>query len=81
MAQQVLRWLVEAAMAIEHMHEHNAVHRDIKPSNLFLNRWGDIKLGDFGLSTVLSSRQTKNYLPVGTLGYLKSQDLVPHRVI
>jgi len=66
--QTVLRWLIQAALAIEHMHTHGVLHRDIKPSNLFLNRWQDLKLGDFGLSAVTASG-AKLVHAVGTLGY------------
>ena len=51
------------------MHNNNTLHRDIKPGNLFLNKWNDIKLGDFGLSTVVNTRMRKKELAVGTLGY------------
>ncbi len=56
-------------LAIEHMHNNNTLHRDIKPGNLFLNKWNDIKLGDFGLSTVIDSHHGKKNMAVGTLGY------------
>ena len=35
--------------------ELHVVHRDIKPSNLLLNRRGDLKISDFGVSGQLTS--------------------------
>ncbi|KAL5697331.1 non-specific serine/threonine protein kinase [Ranunculus cassubicifolius] len=39
----------ETVLAIESIHKHNYIHRDIKPDNLLLDKFGHMKLSDFGL--------------------------------
>ncbi|RHN48226.1 putative protein kinase AGC-NDR family [Medicago truncatula] len=39
----------ETVLAIESIHKHNYIHRDIKPDNLLLDKYGHLKLSDFGL--------------------------------
>lgn len=38
--------------ACSHIHSQKVIHRDIKPENLMINKDGDVKLIDFGLSRV-----------------------------
>ncbi len=40
----------QAALGLQHAHQHGMVHRDIKPQNLMLTRKGQVKILDFGLA-------------------------------
>ncbi|EGD74656.1 NEK/NEK1 protein kinase [Salpingoeca rosetta] len=67
----IVKWLVQACMALQYLHQQGKLHRDIKAGNLFLDAKGNIKLGDFGIARVLeanaarmSARTCKT--PVGT---------------
>ena len=49
---QACHYVSQAAMGLEHAHEHDMVHRDIKPQNLMLARREEhiVKILDFGLA-------------------------------
>ncbi|OIV90658.1 hypothetical protein TanjilG_23771 [Lupinus angustifolius] len=49
----------ETVLAIESIHRHNYIHRDIKPDNLLLDRYGHMKLSDFGLCRPLDCSNLK----------------------
>lgn len=49
----VLRIGIDLCQALILCHRENILHRDIKPSNIFRNRFGNYKLGDFGIARLL----------------------------
>lgn len=46
------------------------IHRDIKPSNLLVNRKGEVKITDFGVSAMLASSMGQRDTFVGTYNYM-----------
>ena len=49
----VLRYLHQALHALRAAHAEGVLHKNLKPENLLLDAWGNVRLGDFGLSSVL----------------------------
>jgi len=54
---QLLRYAIEAASALDQAHRHGVVHRDLKPANIMITKAG-IKLLDFGLAKMREKSDT-----------------------
>jgi serine/threonine protein kinase len=72
---EAAHYIRQAALGLQHAHEHGLVHRDIKPHNLVVDRGGTVKVLDLGLarffhdeSDDLSRRQESS--PLGTTDYM-----------
>jgi len=48
-----LIYLRQILSALEFAHNHQVIHRDIRPSNILINRSNEVKITDFGTSTLL----------------------------
>ena len=60
---------------LEACHAMNVIHRDLKPQNLFIDEKFNIKIADFGLSTIIRIKNNECLSPnfasyVGTVGYI-----------
>lgn len=53
--QEVVKLGVDICTALELCAKRNVIHRDIKPENIFVNQFGDFKLGDFGIARKLEN--------------------------
>src|SRR5262249_4027037 len=71
---EALRWVAEAADAIEHAHRQRIVHCDLKPSNLLLDGSGHIHVTDFGLGRSLGEGEGGLG---GTAGFMAPEQLDP----
>jgi protein kinase A len=49
-------YVLQVAMALEHLHDKDIVYRDLKPENILLCADGYLKLTDFGLSRYFETR-------------------------
>ena len=65
----------QAAVGLQHMHEHGLVHRDVKPANLMLTPSGQVKALDLGLARLLNQAVAGGQITshgqfLGTLDYV-----------
>ncbi|MEW5976095.1 MAG: protein kinase [Acidobacteriota bacterium] len=60
----------QVADALGYAHAQNIVHRDIKPANIMLTREGRVKVADFGIAKVGSSRLTQTGMLLGSPSYM-----------
>ncbi|KAA8525853.1 hypothetical protein F0562_007708 [Nyssa sinensis] len=64
---------------LHYLHGMQIVHRDIKPSNLLMNKKGEIKIADFGVSRVVAGRREACDSCMGTSAYMSPERFDPER--
>ena len=75
-AEQVLRYGIEIADALDKAHRQGIVHRDLKPGNVMLTRSG-VKLLDFGLAKMREIEEGPTGMSVSLLATRTSADRSP----
>lgn len=66
---EVIKLGCDICTALEICAKRNIIHRDIKPENIFINDFGDFKLGDFGIARKLEN-MTGGLSQKGTFNYM-----------
>ncbi len=66
---EVIQLGIDLCKALEYCQKLNIIHRDIKPENIFVSRFGEFKLGDFGIARELE-RTMSTLSKKGTYSYM-----------
>ena len=65
--------------ALQYAHDRGVVHRDIKPENVLFDRFGGVKLVDFGLAKLSGEdgglQLTRTHQAMGTFRYMAPEQL------
>ena len=79
---QKLKLMVELCSGLAHAHEAGIIHRDIKPANLMVDRFGRVKILDFGIArmterslTRMATQMTQVNVRIGTPGYMSPEQI------
>ena len=66
---EVIKLGMDLSKALEYCRKLKIIHRDIKPENIFVSRFGDFKLGDFGIARE-QAHTVGNMSKKGTYSYM-----------
>jgi serine/threonine protein kinase len=63
-------YAAEIFTAINEMHKIGWIHRDLKPDNILIDKYGHVKIADFGSCVKMINGQVKSNTTVGTPDYI-----------
>ena len=68
-------FMVQIIAAVKYLHSRRVLHRDLKLGNVFFDPDMNLKIGDFGLATILPSPDSRKYTICGTPNYIAPEVL------
>lgn len=72
---EVRFFMVQIVGAIKYLHSKRVIHRDLKLGNIFFDPKMNLKIGDFGLASVLPFNESRKYTICGTPNYIAPEVL------
>lgn len=72
----ILPFIIQAASALQYVHNQGVIHCDVKPDNLLLGVHNNVLLSDFGISTTVANAKMTVYDKLqGTVKYLSPEQI------
>ena len=71
----VAQLIDQMASALDYAHAREIVHRDIKPANILVTHEGEMKITDFGIARIASSKMTQTGTVMGTPSYMSPEQV------
>ena len=62
--------IIQICKGLQEIHKNKFIHRDLTPDNIFMDNNNNIKIGDFGVSKVLTTTQNYTKSKAGKFKYL-----------
>ncbi len=69
------RFIEQTAAALDYAHASQIVHRDVKPANMMITPQGGVKVTDFGIARIASSKLTQTGTVMGTPSYMSPEQV------
>ncbi|KAK9809793.1 hypothetical protein WJX73_006988 [Symbiochloris irregularis] len=70
---EIMMKFVQICLGLMHVHNKGIIHRDLKTNNIFCCKDGIVKLGDFGISKMLTGGEKIARTMVGTPYYMSPE--------
>lgn len=70
---EALHFTTQIVKALEHAHSRGIIHRDIKPHNIMILKDGNVKVADFGIARLLTTKNTLTQEALGSVHYISPE--------
>ena len=67
--------ILQICEGLKDIHDNKIIHRDLTPDNIFIDKNNKIKIGDFGVSKIMTTFNNYAKTQIGKLNYLAPEIL------